>query len=420
MAQMTGFKVFKGTKESFIQKGLNTTHANAIVYITGGAGNEANSCIFAQGTYFASISQMMDAIKYVKGINVGGTSYDVQAGGGYIAFNAADPATVAVNANQNGISIGLTSTFVKKVDDVVALVSTINSDYLKASDKKELNDAIKELSNNVQNNGDDIRDLKELVGSGKTLATTAKNTIEAINEVKGLANTAQSAAEGAQGTANEALTAAGTAKTESVVTVTTKSDANYAQSYEIKQNGAVVGTINIPKDMVVKSGEIVDNPSGQPTGKYIKLTLQNQDTPIYINVADLVDVYTAKASAAQVQLAISNTNEISATIVAGSISSTELKDNAVVTSKIADGTITDAKLNNAYKTAIATAMSQAAAAAPQATTYTKTEVDNLIGGITGANGTLANFYNKSEIDTKFSGYYTKSEVDAMWAWEELS
>lgn len=86
---------------------------------------------------------------------------------------------------------------------------------------------------------------------------------------------------------------------------------DYAAIYHLTKDGVNTGAaINIPKDLFVKSGEIVDNPAGQPAGKYIKLTLQNQDDPIYINVADLVDAYTAGNG-----ITISTTNEISAKVV---------------------------------------------------------------------------------------------------------
>lgn len=87
---------------------------------------------------------------------------------------------------------------------------------------------------------------------------------------------------------------------------------DYAAIYHLTKDGTNTGAaINIPKDLFVKSGEIVDNPTGQPAGKYIKLTLQNQDEPIYINVADLVDAYTEGNG-----ITISTTNEISAKVVA--------------------------------------------------------------------------------------------------------
>jgi hypothetical protein len=87
---------------------------------------------------------------------------------------------------------------------------------------------------------------------------------------------------------------------------------DYAAIYHLTKDGVNTGAaINIPKDLFVKEGKIVDNPSGQPAGKYIELTLQNQINPIYINVADLVDAYTEGNG-----ITISGTNEISAKVVA--------------------------------------------------------------------------------------------------------
>ena len=87
---------------------------------------------------------------------------------------------------------------------------------------------------------------------------------------------------------------------------------DYAAIYHLTKDGTNTGAaINIPKDLFVKSGEIVDNPAGQPAGKYIKLTLQNQTDPIYINVADLVDAYTPGNG-----ITISATNVVSANVVA--------------------------------------------------------------------------------------------------------
>ena len=139
--------------------------------------------------------------------------------------------------------------------------------------------------------------------------------------------------------------------TGSVVTVREKTTPTqgYLKSYEILQGQTVKGTIDIPKDLVVTSGSVVVNPSGQPAGTYLVLTIANQTAPVYINVADLADVYTAAAGATQVQLAISATNEISASIVASSITSTELASDAVSTAKIVDGNVTKVKLAQAVQ-----------------------------------------------------------------------
>ena len=86
---------------------------------------------------------------------------------------------------------------------------------------------------------------------------------------------------------------------------------DYAAIYHLTKDGTNTGAaINIPKDLFVKEGKVVDNPSGQPAGKYIELTLQNQANPIYINVADLVDAYTPGNG-----ITISATNEVSAKVV---------------------------------------------------------------------------------------------------------
>lgn len=97
-------------------------------------------------------------------------------------------------------------------------------------------------------------------------------------------------------------------------------NAGYLKSYTFTGPDGTPVDIDIPKDLVVTKGEIVKE--GKNT--FIQLTIANQVAPVKINVKDLVDVYTAQANAAQVQLAISGTNEISATIKPGSIAKTDL------------------------------------------------------------------------------------------------
>ena len=116
--------------------------------------------------------------------------------------------------------------------------------------------------------------------------------------------------------------------------------------------------------MVVTEGSVVTDPEGESPGTYIKLVIANQETPLLINVGKLVDIYTVKKNATQIQLAIdSSTREISATIVAGSVGTTELADNAVVTTKIADANVTLAKLALDVKNAFDAAGSATAAEA---------------------------------------------------------
>lgn len=177
--------------------------------------------------------------------------------------------------------------------------------------------------------------INTTIGDTSELETTAKDDlVSAINEVR------------------QSVEAGGTG---SVVTIDTSTTTEgYAKSYTIKQGTSTVGVIDIPKDMVVSSGAVETNPSGQDAGTYLVLTLANSTSDkVYINVGTLIDIYTPQASATQIQLAInSGTREISATIVAGSVTATELANNAVVTAKIADGNVTKAKLATAVQSSL--------------------------------------------------------------------
>ena len=197
-------------------------------------------------------------------------------------------------------------------------------DTTEGSVAKAVKDAKDALQANIDANK---RDVDGKIGNLDDLTTTAKgDLVSAITEVK-----------------KDVDSATGGAKVTVDTTTTTE---GMAKSYTIKQGGKEVVTIDIPKDMVVKSGAVETNPTGQPAGTYLVLTLANAtEDKIYINVGKLVDIYTAQKNAAQIQLAIdSATREISATIVAGSVGTTELADGAITTVKIADGNITKVKL----------------------------------------------------------------------------
>lgn len=128
------------------------------------------------------------------------------------------------------------------------------------------------------------------------------------------------------------------AQTDYSVTITENTDDNtVAKTYVFSQCGAEIGSIKLAKELVVTSGSvkevtIADAPyAGAVVGdKYIELVIANQSTPIYVPAKDLVDIYTAKdmtgIEGAEIQVAISNTNEISATLVNGGITEEKLAE----------------------------------------------------------------------------------------------
>lgn len=232
----------------------------------------------------------------------------------------------------------------------------------------------------------EIEAVDAKVGDVTTLNTTSKtNIVSAINEVKA------------------AVAAGGEAGVITIETTTTTEGA--LKSYTVKQGGTVIGTIDIPKDLVVSEGSVVVDPEGQEAGTYIKLVIANQTDPLYINVGTLVDIYKAKQNATQIQLAIdSSTREISATIVAGSIGTTELADNAVTTAKIADANVTLAKLAVDVVNAFDTAGSATAA---------ETNAKSYADGLNTAMGTRV----KAVEDKVGDGYeaVTEEEINALFS-----
>lgn len=92
--------------------------------------------------------------------------------------------------------------------------------------------------------------------------------------------------------------------------------------YTLSQGSETIGTINIPKDMVVQSGSVVkgtfaqdgsfaESASGKDTA--LKLVIANSSQAVYINVKDLAQTY-AGGTTADVTVAISDTNAITATL----------------------------------------------------------------------------------------------------------
>lgn len=209
------------------------------------------------------------------------------------------------------------------------------------------NTKVQELADGqVATNKNDIAKLNGDASTDGSVAKAVKDSADAIDAKIGtLADLDTTVKTDLVNAINEVRAAVDAGGTGSQVTIDTSATTEgYLKSYTIKQGENTVGVIDIPKDLVVTAGEVVVDPEGQTAGTYVKLTIANQEAPIYINVADLVDVYTAQANGTQIQLAISDTNEISATIVAKSIGTNELADASINTAKIADGNVTLAKL----------------------------------------------------------------------------
>lgn len=182
----------------------------------------------------------------------------------------------------------------------------VNIEVPDAYTKDEVDDLIADLKDEeIKTNADAIGDLKELDTENQG------NLVAAINEVR------------------NAIDAGGV---DAAVTVTSGDKEGYVKSYIIKQGENTVGEIDIPKDLFVESGEVVENPviSEDETleGTYIVLRLIDVDEPLYINAASLVENYTYEDDAEEIQLNIDG-RCISATIVEKSITKNKLSKDLV-------------------------------------------------------------------------------------------
>ena len=152
------------------------------------------------------------------------------------------------------------------------------------------------------------------------------------------------------------------------VTKQTTAESGYAHTYVISQGGTDLSTkINIPKDYLVKSGEVKTVAasdlstlgSGFTTGdKYIDFVVNTKgndgtDEHIYINVKDLVEDTTYDADNTTLQLSngvfsIKNTGVDTAQIKDSAVATAKIADKAVTTAKIADGAVGATQLSSTF------------------------------------------------------------------------
>lgn len=128
----------------------------------------------------------------------------------------------------------------------------------------------------------DIDTLEGKVSTAEGKISTAEGNITTL---QGQVNTINGTGTGSiKKAASDAVTSAVNTSKLKMEVLSTPTD-GYLKSYKITQNGESL-TIDIPKDMVVSSGEVVtltaNQVEGLGAGTYLKLTIANQSKPVYI------------------------------------------------------------------------------------------------------------------------------------------
>ena len=294
----------------------------------------------------------------------------------YAELPTKDPGTLYFITDSNAPAFYLGEQKLSSLAEVINIASRCDGEDTRL---QILEDLLYEFDFNKKGNVKTVidniaSDIRDEIGVLNTLKTTAHNNV--VNAV------------------NEVYDTVTQDKSDLTVTVTTDEDRNnILKKYTINQGGVKLAEIDIPKDLVVKSGRLVtvkastqdltdweeleDNSGverplsewivvGSSTGEtitsssitkagsYIELTINVSDgsnlsdTKIYIDVSKLIDAYSTEQNATQVQLSIVGYT-ISGRIVSQSITSAELATNSVTTIKIADLNVTKAKLEQSVQ-----------------------------------------------------------------------
>lgn len=249
---------------------------------------------------------------------------------------------------------------------------------------------VKALNTRVGNVEQQIKDLKVTIGSPTIDDQPATGLFKKVEDAQTTANAAQTAAAAAQTAADNAASAAqdaynlastklgaitvgsaiinsGTATapnlnvklsgaigntleikedglyvnapsgTDYSVTITESAPEGVAKRYTIAQCGSTIGTIDLPKDMVVSAGTVRKPTAEEAEGysvsedeDYIVLTLANVEVKplIFIPVAGLIQTYTSGSLAGDpVVISINDEHKVAASITTGAIGITYLDNN---------------------------------------------------------------------------------------------
>ena len=333
------------------------------------------------------------------------------------ALNAAKAYTDSLVTGDSGITKRVealeTKVDVAKVSTAIAAAKD-EAIAAAASDAATKDAAIKTAILGEEAYAQTVKSAYELAASKATMAEVEAKNYATKTEAQGYADAKDAAIAEAKKAGTDAMAKIGTipegatattaigyvdekiadipAQVDYSVTCDTSTPAGVAKRYVLSQKGSAIATIDIPSDMVVKSGTVETKAEAGVwgvAGTYLVLTLANATSDkVYINVSDLIEYVTGARAA-------------------DGIITTSVDDNHVLTATIGDGTITKAKLAEAVQTSLGKADTalQAAALDP----YAKTE--DVAAGYVAKNGT--DRLMTADEGTKLAGIAAGAQVNKI-------
>ena len=367
--------------------------------------NAKQDTITFDGAYSASnkaatVSTVNSAVAAVVSNGADEASDDTIKGAKLYADSKSSDALNAAKAYADGLVTGESGVTARiealetKVDvaKVSTAISTAKNEAISAAatDASNKDAALKTAILGEEAYAQTVKSAYELAASKTTMADVEAKNYATKTEAQGYADAKDAAIADAKKAGTDAMAKIGVipdgatattaigyvdekiaaipAQVDYSVTCDTSTPAGVAKRYVLSQKGSAIATIDIPSDMVVKSGTVETKSEAGVwgvAGTYLVLTLANATSDkVYINVSDLIEYVTG------------------ATATDGIIT-TSVDANHVLTATIGDGTITKAKLAAAVQTSLGKADTalQSAALAP----YAKTE--DVAAGYVAKNGT---------------------------------
>ena len=391
--------------------------------------NAKQDTITFDGAYSASnkaatVSTVNSAVAAVVSNGADEASDDTIKGAKLYADSKSSDALNAAKAYADGLVTGESGVTARiealetKVDvaKVSTAISTAKSEAISAAatDASNKDAALKTAILGEEAYAQTVKSAYELAASKTTMADVEAKNYATKTEAQGYADAKDAAIADAKKAGTDAMAKIGVipdgatattaigyvdekiaaipAQVDYSVTCDTSTPAGVAKRYVLSQKGSAIATIDIPSDMVVKSGTVETKSEAGVwgvAGTYLVLTLANATSDkVYINVSDLIEYVTG------------------ATATDGIIT-TSVDANHVLTATIGDGTITKAKLAAAVQTSLGKADTalQSAALAP----YAKTE--DVAAGYVAKNGT--DRLMTAEEGTKLAGIDTGAQVNKI-------
>lgn len=446
-AQSKMFVHYKGTVAAFKEAGLESVYNNHIVFIKGGEADGKGEAVYTHGQYYgnvkdalAALQAKVDGMKYFSKISDGSTVASVASAEGTITIKGEDPAIVTL-IDKEGLKIGLSDTFKTAVNTTLPnAVSSIES-KLGSKDATAASGADASAFGRIKNLEEVVAGLTgsgegdvQSVGAQITNAINALDVdavagdyVASISQVDGkIVPVMGDFAFDAEGSADAALASA---KSYVDGKVDGKFDASGAAADALQDAKDYADGKDSAMDARVKVLETID---------HAKLASDAAASAVATVLDDAPEAFDTLKEVAEWIADNSHASDV-ATLVSDVASLKAINHEAY---KAADETnlaaakgYTDSEIAKLSFDAAGTAASEAAGALASAKSY----VDGKVDGKFDTKGSAASAESaaKSYADSLAGNYataaqgakadaaapqattYTKDEVDAMWAWEEL-